>query len=238
MEIFFVCMVLVIPVFLIIGMIKPKWFIPNRFNIRKRRLLLFFFSSALFLVCAICGTIISEKNMTPEEKIARDQQYAQARIEREQKKAEKDSLEKIMQEEKARQKEYNGSISNENLFIETRKGDIILGNYFSAEVLKIKDKKGVGIVLDRGYGKYRYYYLKITNNSQTAKDIYRRYFYLIDENNNIYQHNASHMVVSFFTTIKRDAFGAGEALPPKVPADGVIAFEVPQDGKYKLILAD
>ena len=120
-------------------------------------------------------------------------------------------------------------------FIESQKGDIIYArNDFNIEIKKIKDKKGAANILDRGHGKYRYYYLIITNMTRSAKEIYRDDFYLVDENGNTYKHYTTQSLLSFFTTVNRDAFGAGEALPPRVPADGVIAFEVPKDGKFVL----
>jgi len=120
-------------------------------------------------------------------------------------------------------------------FVESKKGDIIYDrNDFYIEVKKIKDKKGAANILDRGHGKYRYYYLTITNMTKSSKEIYRDDFFLVDENSNTYQHYKMQSILSFITTINRDAFGAGESLPPRVPIDGVIAFEVPTDGKFVL----
>lgn len=225
---FFILAVLVLFMF-IIGMFKPDLFVPEKFKIEKKRLFIFFMSLALFWLFSFCGSSIQENNMTPQEKIARDEQQ---RIEKENQNNDirvKDSLKNAVNE-KSTQKNNSETISS----FETKKGDLVnAGNQFSIEVIKIKDKKRNALVFQHGYGKYRYFYLKITNTSKQPLEMDRDYFYVESEDGSIYKHNTEQAITDFLITINRDAFN-DEDLAPKVPAKGIIAFELPKEGKFKL----
>jgi len=239
MEMFLAIMCLVvIPALFIVGMVKPERLIPARFKMKRKRLIIFFACFFLFFGCAIVGGIIMESNMTPEEKLAEATRIEQERVERQQQKAVRDSLQAVQRQiQKDTVMIENEIAIPDDTFQDTKKGDFVgNGTTFTIEVLKVKDKKGVANVAERGYGKYRYFTVKITNNTKVAKDIYRRDFHLVSETGEIYQSNSTQSLISFFTTLHRDAFGAGEALAPKVPAKGVLAFEIPEgEIKYKLI---
>ena len=206
MEYVFVFLaVFILPIVFILGMVKPDWLIPNRLKIKKKRWFIFFICFILFWILAVTGTLISESKMTPAEKIARDNKI---RIE-------------------------NEIITNS--FRETSKGDFINGNNsFTIEVLKIKDKKRNAAIFESGYGKYRYFYLKITNITKNPKAIDRDNFYVESEDGAYYEHNTTQAIADFIITINRDAFGASQDLAPNVPVKGVIAFEIPKEGKFKL----
>lgn len=239
MEIFLAIMCfMIIPVLFIIGMVKPERLIPARFKMKRKRLILFLACVVLFLGCAIAGGAIIESNMTPEEKLAAATRAEQKRAERQQQQALQDSLQAVQREQPT------DTVITENeiaalgpTFRDTKKGDFVgNGSTFTIEVLKVKDKKGVANIAERGYGKYRYFTVKITNNTKNAKGIYRRDFCLVSETGEMYRSNNTQAVISFFTTLRRDAFGTGAELAPKVPAKGVLAFEIPEGKiKYKLI---
>ncbi len=204
-----ICIILVCVVFLvfIIGMIKPNFFIPNQFKIKKQRGFIFLACFVLFFVFASIGAI----NDAPLNKSVNKSQQENS---------------VILHQSKS---EPNTASLNE-----TKPGDFIeAGSDFKIEVLKIKDKKRNAIILEGGNGKYRYYYLKITNVTKYPLDISRDNFYVMSADSAYYKHNHTQAISDFIISINRDAF-AGEALPPNVPVKGVIAFEVPKEGKYKL----
>ena len=229
MEYVFVFLaVFILPIVFILGMVKPDWLIPNRLKIKKKRWFIFFICFILFWILAVTGTLISESKMTPAEKIARDNKI---RIENELKILEK---EKDIQKKDSLEK-YNREKIITNSFRETSKGDFINGNNsFTIEVLKIKDKKRNAAIFESGYGKYRYFYLKITNITKNPKAIDRDNFYVESEDGAYYEHNTTQAIADFIITINRDAFGASQDLAPNVPVKGVIAFEIPKEGKFKL----
>jgi len=223
----------ILPIVFILGMIKPDWLVSNRLKIKKKRWFIFFMCFILFWIFAITGSLISESKMTPAEKIAR---YNEIKIEKEIKtqKKEKEKQE-IDSTQKVAKEKNNEEKNNAHYFTETSKGDFIDGNNsFSIEVLKIKDKKRNAGILEGGYGKYRYFYLKITNITKNPKAIDRDDFYVESEDGAQYEHNTTQAIADFVITINRDAFGAGQDLAPNVPAKGVIAFEIPKEGKFKL----
>jgi hypothetical protein len=204
-----VCLILLGVNFLvfIIGMIKPTLFVPNKFNIKKKRGFIFLISVVLFLVFSSIGAY----NAPPvDTSVNKFQQGSQAI---------------------STQGKDDGNTDSSN---ETKPGDFIAaGNDFKIEVIKIKDKKRNAVILEGGYGKYRYYYLKITNISKYPKDIDRDNFSVVSADGAHYKHNYTQAITDFIISINRDAF-AGEELPPNVPAKGIIAFEVPKEGKYTL----
>lgn len=227
----YICVFIVIgilPIIFIIGMIKPDWLVANRFKIKKKRWFIFFVCFLLFWIFTITGALISESKMTPAEKKARDARLKIEELTEEKENFKKDSLEKVL-------KEKDTTINKDSdSFQETVNGSFIdADNFFTIEVLKIKDKKRTGGVFEAGYGKYRYFYLKITNITKNPKSIDRDNFYLESEDGAKYEHNTTQAIVDFLITINRDAF-AGQDLAPNVPVKGIVAFEVPKAGKYKL----
>lgn len=222
------CIILVavvIPLVFFIGMIKPDWIISKRFVVKKKRLYIFFICFGLFWVFAFCGAYFAKSDTTTKNEITQD-----TKIEAEQKKPSEDSSNSL----KGEKKSAYIKVKSINTFIETEKGDYISANKdYTIEVLKIKDKKRNAIVLESGYGKFRYFYLKITNTTKHPKNIDRDNFYVESEDSSYYEHSTTQAIADFLISINRDAF-AGEDLAPNVPVKGIVAFEVPKDGKYKL----
>lgn len=221
---------------LIVGIFSPRVVLP-KFVPRNRGIVILFYFS-LSIIIPSFWTSYKEYTMTPEEKLAETTRIEQERVERQQQRALRDSLQTVQRQIQKDAVIVENEISApDNTFQDTKKGDFVRNsNTFTIEVLKVKDKKSIANIAERGYGKYRYFTVKITNNTKVAQDIYRRDFYLVSETGEIYQSNSTQSVISFFTTLRRDAFGVGEALAPKVPAKGVLAFEIPEgEIKYKLI---
>jgi hypothetical protein len=204
-----ICLILLGVNFLvfIIGMINPALFIPNKLNIKKKRRSIFLICLFLFFVFSLIGSY----NAPPVDI----------------------STSKLQKWDKSISSQRKGE-SNIKSSNETKVGDFIAAkNNFKIEVLKIKDKKRNAIILEKGYGKYRYYYLKITNMTKYPKNIDRDNFYVVNADGAHYKHSYTQAITNFIFSINRNAFG-GEELPPNVPAKGVIAFEVPKEGTYTL----
>lgn len=202
---------------LVLGMINPKWVIPERFELKYKRITIFLVCFTLIAILGNVSSDLKEKNMTPQERATRDLKE----------KTEKDSL-NMINAENAKEKERIKSLN-------TEKGDFVDGGQnYKIEVLKVKDKKRTSTIMNGGYGKYRYFQLKITNITKFPIDIDRDNFYLESENGAIYKHNINQAISDFVISINRDAF-AGEDLAPNVPVKGNVAFEIPEeDGNYKL----
>jgi hypothetical protein len=222
MENLLFSLALLISFVFLFGMFKPNWIIPNAITTKRKRLKIFISCFLLFWIFLISGSYFYDKNLTPQEKLKIEQQRV---IE--------DSIKNI----KKVQASVKDTLALENHYTETTKGDSIDSKNYHIEVSKIKDKKRNAGILEAGYGKYRYYYLKITNRTKYPRDIDRDNFYVESEDGAFYEHSTTQAIADFLITINRDAF-AGEALAPNVPVNGIIAFEVPKDGKFILKCKD